>query len=105
MLKVCATSDHVVSATKSFVHGENPANYKPPQQIAIIPLFNHTVYTVNVVTSTSTFGCTPRHSHYTLHYSLSHCKYTDVNKALLSISFVSLFQNEEKRRKQQETYN
>ena len=46
MLKIAAASDHVVSAAKSFVHGENPANNKPPQQIAIIKLFNHAVYTV-----------------------------------------------------------
>ena len=46
MLKVCATSDHIANTTKSSVCGENPANYKPPQQIAIIKLFNHAVYTV-----------------------------------------------------------
>ena len=71
----------------SFVCGENPANYKPPQQIAIITLFNHQHTQLNVVTNISTFGCTPRQTHHTLHYSSSHCKYTDVNKALLSISF------------------
>ena len=37
---------------------------------------------LNVVTSISIFGCTPRQAYYTVHYSSSHCEYTDVNKTL-----------------------
>ena len=53
---------------------------KYSQQVTIITFVQpYKICTqLNVVTSISVFGCAPRQTHYTVHYSS--CEYTDVNK-------------------------